>query len=438
VYDAGGKISWFRELSKEAALPPVAPLSLLLETTGARRLSSLLTPHRNHFLYAKIGRQDAFAFPQLVPGSIVRANSRSIEPLLRISNGQITNHLFLVEYGNGLCCCRLHLAGKKRITLTAAQLPFAQVELQLGAEASILGALDLEFRPLRSQKQPGRSPCARPEVAPDLARLWKPSPLNASVGQRPSHFLRKARLRAGLSFRDASEMSREVANALGDQRYFTSPGAFSDYEASDTPPRHIHKLFTLCILYSIAFADLLKSFGLTLNDDARDSIPEACMPRGAGMDSERVGTETKDSLAPAGNGFLVSLLDRIVEVPFFLRNSLDSLSGMAAVSLRDVFWVGGQKQALHPSLVGALFVVVNHKRKRPVAFRQKGVWQQPLYLLRKRDGSYLSASCSLEDGVLVVHPYTEAFVRPELLRNRVDAEVLGQIAAIVRSLLPSP
>jgi hypothetical protein len=66
------------------------------------------------------------------------------------------------------------------------------------------------------------------------------------------------------------------------------------------------------------------------------------------------------------------------------------------------------------------------------------VWQQPIYLLRKRDGSYLSASCSLEDGMLVVHPYAVGFVRPELLRDRVDAEVVGQITTIVRSLLPSP
>ena len=56
----------------------------------------------------------------------------------------------------------------------------------------------------------------------------------------------------------------------------------------------------------------------------------------------------------------------------------------------------------------------------------------------KRDGSYLSASCGLEEGRIVVHPYTEGFVRPERLRNGVDADVVGQIVAVIRSLPSLP
>jgi hypothetical protein len=37
----------------------------------------------------------------------------------------------------------------------------------------------------------------------------------------------------------------------------------------------------------------------------------------------------------------------------------------------------------------------------------------------------------------VLHPHTEGFVRPERLRNHIDAEVVGQIVTIVRSL-PAP
>jgi hypothetical protein len=227
-------------------------------------------------------------------------------------------------------------------------------------------------------------------------------------------------------------MSRQIATALQDRRYFTSLGSLSDYEASDSPPRHIHKIFTLCILYSVGFGELVNSFGLTPSESGLAPIPDVWMARDEPPDAE-------DQEAHAGekaNGFFATIFERFEEIPFFLRNSLDSLSGLAEVSLRDMFWVGGQPRALHPSLVGALFVVVNHRRKKPVAFRRKPVWEQPLYLLRKRDGSYLSASCSLEDGLLVVNPHSEGFIRPEHLQNGVDAEVVGQIVTIVRSMVP--
>jgi hypothetical protein len=135
--------------------------------------------------------------------------------------------------------------------------------------------------------------------------------------------------------------------------------------------------------------------------------------------------------------FLATMLRRFSDAPFFLRRSLPSLSGLKEVSLRDVFWVGGQRKPLHPSLAGALFVIVNRRKRKTRIFRRKSPWGQPIYLLMRRDGSYLLASCSLEDGTIIVHPYTEDFVRPERLRDRVDAQVVGQIVTVIRSL-PSP
>jgi hypothetical protein len=59
-------------------------------------------------------------------------------------------------------------------------------------------------------------------------------------------------------------------------------------------------------------------------------------------------------------------------------------------------------------------------------------------VVRRRDASYLLANCTQEDNSIVVHPHAAGFVPHERLRNRVDAEVLGQIVAVVRSVLPQP
>jgi hypothetical protein len=433
IYDAGAKIPWFQERSPEGPPPPVAPLSQLLESAGGRSIASLASPDPGQYVYAKIGQQDAFTFPDLLPGSIVRANPRLLERLSPTSHGEISKHIFLVEHARGLCCCRLHFGTKNRVTLTATQLPFANVELQLGPEATILGILDLEIRPLMSRRR--GAPCGLPEVAPELARLWTPASLKSELGsQRAARLLRDARRRAGLSLRLASEMSRSVATALQDPRYFTSPGALSDMEARDTPPRHIHKLFTVCILYSVRFADLLKVFGLSLDDSASVAIPDEWTDRGGEPIRNRETTRHEKSIR---NGFLATLRRRFGDVPFFLCGSLASLSGLPEISLRDVFWVGGQRRAMHPSLVGALFVIVDRRKRKPRMFPRNSAWEQLLYLLRKRDGSYVLASCALEDDTIIVHPYTEGFVRPERLRNQVDAEVVGQVVTVVRSI-PSP
>jgi hypothetical protein len=434
IYDPDARISWFRDHPSGGVLPPVAPLSQLLEVSGSPLLSSLLPVNGRDVLYAKVGRQDALAFPDLIPGSIVRANPRWLPQLLPKAGGEFSKAIFLVEHSRGFSCSRLHFTAKNRVTLTATQLSFANVELLLGSEARILGVLDLEFRPLTVHRRTG-NPCALPEVAPGLARLWRPAPLNQGTGtERPTVLLRNARLRAGLSFRHASEMSRAVATALRDTRYFASPGALSDYEAKDTPPRHIHKLFTLSILYSVRFAELLNSFGVRLNGRATAPIPEEWMAR-----TDSASPVPEHALTPQkmpASGFLNTILGRLGPVPFFLRGALASLSGLPSVSLRDVFWAGGLEKAMHPSLAGALFVIVNRRNRKPPTFRHKSAWEQPLYLLMRRNGSYLLASCGMENGTIVVHPFTERFVPSERLRNRVDAEVVGQIVAIVRSLPP--
>jgi hypothetical protein len=138
----------------------------------------------------------------------------------------------------------------------------------------------------------------------------------------------------------------------------------------------------------------------------------------------------------SGKRFLEHLAERFEDIPFFLRSAFPAVSGLARISLHDAFWTGGQSQPLHPSLRGALFLIVNRLRQTPIAFRRKSLWDQPLYLLRKRDGSYLSTSSSVEEGRIVVHPYAETFTRPERFRMGVDAEVVGQIVAVIRSLVP--
>ena len=415
-------IPWLRNKPGNVRAQAMAPLGRLLDLARLRRLRSFDRSNKSSFVYVKIGRQDALAFPDLLPGSIVRADTRVTQEMLSSGHRTDSKPFFLIQHSNGLNCCRLQTVAKNRVTPLCGQLPYAQVELQLQEEARVLGILDLEIRPLFKPEEP--------DVPAELAKHWRPLALRRD-DTKLSNLLRAARLRAALSFREASAMSRQVAAELGDEQYFAAAGSLSDYEARDVPPRHVHKAITLCAIYGLQFSTFLKSIGLRLEDAGCDPIPDRLVPRRLAAGSQVNTIETDD---PTESGFLGHLLRQSGHLPFFLRESLSDLSDLNNLSLHDFFWVGGESNPLHPLLVNGLLAIVNRHRKKPFYFRSKPLWEQPVYLLLRRNGTYTCGCCSLENRTLVIHPYSPTYQPPEQLRNHDDAEVIGQVVTVARRL----
>jgi hypothetical protein len=411
-------VPWFQNRTGDSPAPPIAPLGQLLELSGPKRVGSLSESNGRVFLYAKIGYQDALAFPDLSPGSIVRVNPDIPDKPVFLANG-ISSRIFLIEHSKGLFCCRLRAIGDRVIVPVSTKLSYAQVELRRPQEASLLGIVDLELRPLLMTKEP--------EVPKDLGKQWKPRPLSREGKVGP--LLRSARIKMHLSMREASGISSKVADLLGDDRYFISPSSLCDYELLNTAPRHFQKAITLCSLYGLRFQIFLKTIGIVSEEAGGEPIPEHFVSR-----VPRAEAPDLDNTLASG-GFLGQFLERCEEVPFFLRESIGSLSGLEDTSLNDFFWVGGKYDVLHPCLTNGLLAIVNRRRKRPFHFTSKPLWQQPLYVLLKRDGTYLCACCGLENGTLVIHPYSQQFHRPEQLRYHQDVEVVGQIVMVARKVV---
>lgn len=148
-------------------------------------------------------------------------------------------------------------------------------------------------------------------------------------------------------------------------------------------------------------------------------------------------TEVTEKIGDLERGFLNDLLKPWdMELPLFLLGSLPVLSGLPKVSLHDIFSLdvdrGSTLVPIH--LNGAFLAIVNRRKKAPMHWKSKPLWQQPLYLLLRRDGTYLCAVCSLENGTLILHSYLHGYHRSERLRNRRDAEVIGQVVALARKL----
>jgi hypothetical protein len=417
--DPNSHIRWFWSLHMGALPTDVVPLAHLLEWTEPRRLASLSAFNDGGFLYAQIGSEDALAFPELLPGSIVRVNAGMTGEALKQVTAEKSAHLFLIQHDRGLSCCRVRLSGRERIGTISNQLPYARMEFRVPDEARILGVAELEIRNLLAPRQAS--------VAKGLEKRWSPDLLPANPSQLGA-LLRRARIATALSYRVASAKSRQIADALGDERYFTASGSLSDYETLNTPPRHFHKVITFCVIYSMRLSEIFHALGLSLEEAGREPIPDLLTGRPL---SETVVFADADRIEPPG--LIPELAGQLAGVPFFLRSSLGVLCGLSRLSLKDFFWIGGSANTVHPYLKGAVLAAVNRHKKKPNDCASKPLWQQPLYIILKRDGTYLCGCCSQENDTLVIHTHRGGIHKREELRRR-DAEIIGKVVSVARRL----
>jgi len=390
--------------------------------TGAHRVRSIEQWNRKTFLYVKVGREDAVAFPDLVFGSVLRVDPSVTRLSARYTAGRSSRRFFLVEHSKGFTCCRLNFIDTKHIGLISNNIPFANLEFHLGKEIKILGVVDLELRPLKNV------PSAR--VSVELSKDWRPAPIPQDHDKPTlSELISSFRLRNGLQFRDASALSKEIAEDLGDTKYFLTPHSLLGYERLDTPPRHIHKIMSLCTIYCIVFWDFLRSAGMSLEQLGQEPLPEKLLPRLLSGKLRRPPSEDNNSLQMSG---LPETL--FEEIPLFLRSSLSALVGLSHFSIRDVFWTSGSRQLFHPLLPDSCFVIVNRRVKRSVQPSLSKPWESPLCLILMRTGDYICSPCVVKNGVLILHPHPDSSVPSVTLRNRDEAEIIGRVVAIVRRL----
>jgi hypothetical protein len=242
---------------------------------------------------------------------------------------------------------------------------------------------------------------------------------------RIGEFVRWARLCSGLSFRDTSRRTAEIARRLKNPAYFCAAGTLSDLETRDRLPRHIHKLISLSAVYCLSIAKLAELAGFPLDKAGQSAVPAHPIH----------ATRQESTLAAFPRSpFLTAVEKELEEIPFFLRKALPSMVGLPDLSVRDLFWASTTEELVHPYLQGAVFLAVNRKNKSPVGSPASPVWAQPLYLLERRDGRRLCAACSVEKGMLVVRPSTKTLGGLLRLRRHIDVEVLGKVVAIARRL----
>jgi hypothetical protein len=420
AFDRAGFIMGEADI-QETGPPPggVVPLGQLLgwvkqtsRSSGARR--------ERRARFARIGTDDAFALPELLPGSIVRfvPATPPESDIDRLSRPR----LLLIEHERGLWCGRFHVSPNKIVHAAASELSYAPIAFQIPGEARVLGTVDMEIRWMHRFESP--------HVPAEFATYQQPRSLdrtNPGLGT----LIRRARAQAGLTLREASLLARRISLSLGDQQYAAAESTLSDYEAQDLPPRHLEKVITLCLIYGIGLMDFIAASGTRPELLGGEMIPGHLMrgSQNAVADSCQLQPSVHDAF-----GARLPLFSAFEEVPGFLRTVVAELSGIQRPSVRDFFLLSGQHPFLPAHTEGSLLALVNRRKKRPARLANQNPWQQPAYALLLRSGEYCCASCSVEQETLVLYPESDRSRAPEKLRLGRDVEIVGQIVALVRSI----
>jgi len=409
----------------EIALPTadLMPLVSLLRVAASRSVSALPGSPSGAFTYARIGAQDAFAFPELLPGSVVRIETRRPQQFLPALTGEISHAIFFIEHDNGFLCSRVRRIDKDRILPHTTEIPYVQAPLTIGRDCVLRGVVDYELRPLNRLLEP--------TIPRDQALPERPKPLfSAGRASRLGPRLQMARRRSGLHLREASARTAIIAQQLGSSKYFISTASLSSYETSSTLPGDPHRIISLCILYAVSVPALLAWAGISPNGSDQEPIPEALFHPLRG-----VSEESKPAIEFRQGGVLRDLLSRSDEIPYFLGGSLPELTGLFSPSLRDFFWMAANRFSFHPYLQEALLIAVNRRAKFPPRTVRGSPSREPLYVLLERSGKYLCGRCTLEGEYLLLHPFANGFPEPMRFRNRVDGEVVGQVTMVARRIV---
>ncbi len=256
----------------------------------------------------------------------------------------------------------------------------------------------------------------------------------------PSEQLKGIRSRLGITTRDVAELSHRIAETEENVEYQISNAWLTQVENSDSVPS-IFKLYSLSAIYRIKFTDLLRLYGVDLQNISKhqlaEPLPHTHLTTLEVYDAERTMSFPVrfDRSFDIDNTNLVSrIVELWGEVPIALIQHLD-------IKHSQYGYVGLQDLTLYPLLRPGSFVQIDPRVRKIHPQRWRTEFDRAIYFVELRDG-YACSWCELQDGhlLLLPHPLSPCSVRR--LAYGSEAEIIGQVTGVAMRLVdqiePSP
>lgn len=252
----------------------------------------------------------------------------------------------------------------------------------------------------------------------------------------PGDRLREIRTRLGITTREVEELSRRVAEAEGDNKFYISNAWLTQIENKHSIPS-IHKLFSLSIVYRTSFNDLLRLFGVDLEKISKHQL--ATPLQKTHLTTLEVYSEDKAITFPVrfDRGFSLdktNLLSRMVEIwgeiPVSLIQHLD-------IRHSQYGYIGLQDYTLYPLLRPGSFVQIDSRLNRVRTYPWRTEFDRPIYFVELRDG-YACSWCELRGNQLTLLPHPLSACSTRQFAYSTEAEIVGQVTAVAMRIVNHP
>lgn len=250
---------------------------------------------------------------------------------------------------------------------------------------------------------------------------------------RPGEQLKDLRSRLGITTREVTEKSQQIAEAEGNEEFCISNAWLTQIENTDATPS-IYKLYSIGAIYHIKFTDLLLLFGVDLQNIGRRQMDTQLQHTHLTNIEVHDGDRTASFPVRFDAGFSLentNLLSRMVEtwgeVPISLIQHLDLRHAQYG-------YIGLNDYTLWPMLRPGTFVQIDPRFRKVQPSKGRSDFDRPIYFIELRD-SYACAWCEVQGSQLVLVPHPHSPVGVRQFPYGTDAEIVGQVTGIAMRIV---
>ncbi len=257
--------------------------------------------------------------------------------------------------------------------------------------------------------------------------------------EEPGLRLKRMRERLGLRYRDVEEFSQQIADRRRNNEFVIAISRLADIENRGVVPS-IFKLYSLCAIYRLDLAEVLRWYGVDAGLLASDGLrAEPDKTHLIGFGREPLGpapigeVQIPLSLDPGVDLRKTTFLSRFIQnwgnLPLMLVAGLDLKQHRYA-------FVGMEDWFMYPLIQPGSLLLIDETRKKILESGWVAEYDRPVYLLEHRQG-WLCAWCSVNGDSLIATPHPVSGAVPELFRAGVDVEVVGQVVGVANRWEPA-
>lgn len=248
------------------------------------------------------------------------------------------------------------------------------------------------------------------------------------AGQR----LKRSRERLNLRYRDVEEASLRIAERHKNDEFIIALSRLADIENKGTVPT-MYRLYSLCTIYRLDYAEVLEWYGVVLSDLPADSLnvveidrthPISFLPGTQG--DVQVPFSLDPGLDMRRTTFLSRMIQKWGKLPLMLLNGLD-------LKNHRYGFIGTEDWSMYPLLQPGSLVVIDETKRKIGDQNWSNEFERPVYFFEHRKG-YACCWCNLTENHLVLQPHPASQCNPEIFAYPEEIDIVGQVTGVAMRL----